>query len=591
MRRFATLISVLVLATVSLQAQTEVWRFPNRATKRIIPDGQGNAYVLQGWGRDTLRKLAPNGTTQWMFPIPSVASTDMAFNGSGIYLLQMDVVSQPGFDTLWYLDLSGVPAWSFKVPYNMILRERIVVDNQGNMIAMADSATSSSGMEIVSTKLIKIGKDGTLMFDVDLPASHDPVALGATLAWSGPFMNASGNFWMSGEANVTHNAQTPAATIEETDFIETIFLFDGNTGSVLMEKTIFTLPWIVQTKTQTGEIREKFLFFNLLPLAYVVSGDNLVVSGTLTTHDATVKKGRRRQTEKESWQVVIVAPDGQTKEFRYKGTGLSTYTINGDRYTEAPYNELQYVYAAENGALILSGVAGKGRSNNGRGNTYFQNVLMRVDPIRMRVVWKIVTREQDFDAYLYQPAQKIFHSRIGSSRANVYDMDGKMSVAALKFADSVNVAADFLQNTESGYYYIYLWHNEPGNQYNYVAKFALQGLLAGNTFRGIESTPEKIPSTVTLAQNYPNPFNPITDIEYEFDFGESELGDVSVKVYDILGKEVASLVHEVKEPGAYTVTWDATDKPSGVYFCRLAVSNLENGGETFVRVKRMVLLK
>lgn len=73
------------------------------------------------------------------------------------------------------------------------------------------------------------------------------------------------------------------------------------------------------------------------------------------------------------------------------------------------------------------------------------------------------------------------------------------------------------------------------------------------------------PSQWLLSQNYPNPFNPKTTITYSV--GTSSF--VTLKIYDILGREVETLVNEVKEKGTYTTSWNAENVPSGIYFCRL----------------------
>ena len=83
-----------------------------------------------------------------------------------------------------------------------------------------------------------------------------------------------------------------------------------------------------------------------------------------------------------------------------------------------------------------------------------------------------------------------------------------------------------------------------------------------------------------LDQNYPNPFNPVTNLG----FGISELGFVSLKVYDIEGKEVVTLVNENKQPGYYNVQFDGSKLSSGVYFYRLETKG-------FVQTKRMMLIK
>jgi hypothetical protein len=76
-------------------------------------------------------------------------------------------------------------------------------------------------------------------------------------------------------------------------------------------------------------------------------------------------------------------------------------------------------------------------------------------------------------------------------------------------------------------------------------------------------------SSFSLLQNYPNPFNPTTRIEYKIE----KAGFVSLKVYDMLGAEIATLVNQEKLPGSYSVTFDGKNLPSGVYFYRLQTGN------------------
>ncbi len=88
------------------------------------------------------------------------------------------------------------------------------------------------------------------------------------------------------------------------------------------------------------------------------------------------------------------------------------------------------------------------------------------------------------------------------------------------------------------------------------------------------------PDKYQLTQNYPNPFNPSTRIKFRI----SVPGFVSLKVYDVLGKEVATLVNEEKPTGNYTVSLDATGLPSGVYYYKLSSGS-------YVETKKMVLIK
>jgi hypothetical protein len=92
--------------------------------------------------------------------------------------------------------------------------------------------------------------------------------------------------------------------------------------------------------------------------------------------------------------------------------------------------------------------------------------------------------------------------------------------------------------------------------------------------------PPLVPETFWLFQNYPNPFNPTTTIQYSVPGTQY----VSLKIYDVLGRDVASLVNEVKQPGTYTVMWNARGFSSGVYFYRLRAGS-------FVDTKKLILVR
>jgi hypothetical protein len=89
-----------------------------------------------------------------------------------------------------------------------------------------------------------------------------------------------------------------------------------------------------------------------------------------------------------------------------------------------------------------------------------------------------------------------------------------------------------------------------------------------------------------LEQNFPNPFNPITTIKYEIPNVETTRRVVftTLKVYDVLGNEVAILVNEERQPGVYEVEFDASSLASGIYLCQLKTGN-------FVDTKKMIFLK
>jgi hypothetical protein len=103
---------------------------------------------------------------------------------------------------------------------------------------------------------------------------------------------------------------------------------------------------------------------------------------------------------------------------------------------------------------------------------------------------------------------------------------------------------------------------------------------------GIQNISTEIPSKYSLSQNYPNPFNPIAKIKFDVPACHSSesWNPVILKVYDVMGREVQTLVNESLKPGTYEATFDGSQLTSGVYFYKLSA----NG---FVKTKRMILIK
>ncbi len=91
----------------------------------------------------------------------------------------------------------------------------------------------------------------------------------------------------------------------------------------------------------------------------------------------------------------------------------------------------------------------------------------------------------------------------------------------------------------------------------------------------------EIPKVFSLNQNFPNPFNPTTQIEYNV----SKSSYVSIKVYDVVGNEVANMVNQNLSPGKYKIDFNAASLSSGVYFYSL----FDNGSK--VDTKKMILIK
>ncbi|MDP4195647.1 MAG: T9SS type A sorting domain-containing protein, partial [Bacteroidota bacterium] len=104
--------------------------------------------------------------------------------------------------------------------------------------------------------------------------------------------------------------------------------------------------------------------------------------------------------------------------------------------------------------------------------------------------------------------------------------------------------------------------------------------ISSTSTTDVNANSNAAPKDYELAQNYPNPFNPSTSIKYSI----PQNSMVSLKVYDILGKEVASLVNEQKSAGSYEVNFNANSLSAGMYIYELKAGN-------FTQTKKMMLIK
>ena len=134
-------------------------------------------------------------------------------------------------------------------------------------------------------------------------------------------------------------------------------------------------------------------------------------------------------------------------------------------------------------------------------------------------------------------------------------------------------------NSNTVNYYSYTDRGLPTGKYYYRLK---QTDLNGNYeyFNLNNEVNIGIPAKYELSQNYPNPFNPSTNLEFSI----SNMGFVSLKVYNASGREVATLVNEIKSAGYYSVNFNGADLSSGIYFYTLKANN-------FSSTKRMMLVK
>ena len=160
-----------------------------------------------------------------------------------------------------------------------------------------------------------------------------------------------------------------------------------------------------------------------------------------------------------------------------------------------------------------------------------------------------------------------FSSSIDSARVliNIFDPDGYHK-GALPW-----------DGPDSRTYYKSWWGSEWGP--------AMRTIKFGSA-TAVEQQESSVPAVFALAQNYPNPFNPTTTVRFDV----PQRSQVDITVFDVMGREIRTLVRGDYTPGSYRTTFDATGLASGVYFYRMR-STAAEGGQTFVDTKKLVLVR
>lgn len=143
------------------------------------------------------------------------------------------------------------------------------------------------------------------------------------------------------------------------------------------------------------------------------------------------------------------------------------------------------------------------------------------------------------------------------------------SVPWSSFLDSLHTAFSYVVTVPGTYNYYCLHH--------YL--FGMVGVFTANP-AGIKIISGNIPAKFNLSQNYPNPFNPSTNIEFDI----AVQSKVQLVLYNLIGDEVSTLINQEMNPGSYSIHWNASQLPSGVYFYRLSTPN-------FSATKKMMLIK
>jgi len=157
-----------------------------------------------------------------------------------------------------------------------------------------------------------------------------------------------------------------------------------------------------------------------------------------------------------------------------------------------------------------------------------------------------------------------------------------------KLVKEVTIPTQTLDN-----YGTYFWRVKVTESYDRYYYSPIKVFVTGRVktdHNTLEKKVIELPSKFALYQNYPNPFNPVTKIRMDIPLlnpstrGEGRGVFTTLVIYDILGREITTLVNEQLQPGTYEVEWNASNYPSGVYCYKLIATD-------YTDTKKMILLK
>lgn len=216
-------------------------------------------------------------------------------------------------------------------------------------------------------------------------------------------------------------------------------------------------------------------------------------------------------------------------------------------------------------------------------------IYQRVDSISQNVYYYDLDslKEVMLDSLLAQKDDYFNGNRniaAHSVRPYVYNHDTNIYMGQERewkgiFADGLIVASYQLFKGIGLTHMSYCHHNDG---VRWVLKGALvNGQLIGDTtLTHINTLSSQIPSRYKLYGNYPNPFNPVTNIKFDIQYS----GTVRIKVYDGIGREIATILDRNLAPGSYETQWNSGNNSSGIYFYRLETDN-------FSETRKMLLVK
>ena len=510
---------------------------------------------------------------------------DTSFDGDGIVQTQ----------------ISSNDAWATAV--NIQSDEKIVVcgysmNNQEDLTAIRlnsngslDNNFGAGGKTVIGYRFIS---SHDYFFSSDIQPDGKILLVGQT--YGGPISLASSRIFLArinSEDNIAiseiYNGAGSIGAYFKNDYIT---LYNPTASAVdlsgwsIQYSSATSSEWSSNITNLTGSILPNSYFFILQAAGL---GDNNVATTADITGNISISSTGGKVALVKNQIAIIGITDPDVIDF--VGYGTSANEFEGNGRANAP-DSISSLRRKDNLGSNTSGlVNGSGwDSNNNSADFYIETSLEHNPalPIELnsftakqidkdvRLEWQTATEVNNYGFEV----ERLSPSPTSSIREGAYDWE------KIGFVTGSG-------NSNSEKSYSFEDHNLTFNN-NLTLKYRLKQIDNDGVFnysKVIEVEIQNAPEEFSLEQNYPNPFNPSTKIKYSVPFGtnrDASLQMVTLKVYDILGNEVATLVNEAKAPGYYEVEFSATNKESqissGVYIYRISSAS-------FTASKKLVLMK